>query len=650
MDALLDYAVATYPPELQASPRGGTPVTCSLRIVASNPRPASPVTLEGLEVLIPYGAAAADLTGAPRAIAPVPPAGWAHVPATDSNVFAFTPPGGAIQVGADSVVITLDGVRINSEPGTVEGLLMYEGRGGCRPPGCPRADLSGKLVKQPSGWGEISFSAPSDIDLGQAVELTWWGPPSATYAIHWDDAGGRQSIPATGAPALGPSGTYPGHADPPLEPQVTTTFTLSVTETVAGVPYSKEVQATVSVLQPLPTIELFTGVVSHDRPGSESLGLHWKTNTGSAGGWCTLLGDQSLLAPSSTDDGYSIALDTPQLPRKFDLTASNLRGSVTAGCSLEWSLASRVKPLPYGTAPDGMPFWDSPGLAVSDDGTRLYAGTSNGWLTAFALDLDPRTAPQPAAEAQVGGVIDLVAAAGPPVAGGARPVWVGCSNGDQGTQLFGVLDSGDALRAGNPVVPPFGGSQGFDAGENWGLGVNGTGTVLYHLGMGYDANLYLTAYSLDPANLRLTQGAYMQFTRDDWHWLAVAGDGTVYLSSGNVVLVYKPPAAVGGQLVQTGSSPALADKHLTAIAVAGDYLAATVDKSTQLSLFQRSTWNHVADLDVGGCGQALEPGEGGLGPIAMRSDTQRIFLAPWDNETQWLCQFAPAVTGGVPPS
>jgi hypothetical protein len=394
--ALLDYALATDPFPLQASPATGGLAHCVLTVLASNPAadPAKqPVTVRGIVITVPIGGAPSALTPDATGIYAVPPGGWTRQPNTPAGVFAFVPPGGSIAVGADPLVFVLAEVQVNRGPGIVEGLTVQEGSGGCRPPHCPTVPLP--LVKFPSGWGKVEFDAePPNIDAGARTSLRWSGPPAgpagATYTLEWATSAGVVNVPRPNQPPLAASGTYPGPNDPALTPAATTTFTLTVAEVVAGVPYSAQVQKTVTVRQPGPTISLFKGEIAYSAKGECKLTFHWATNAD----YCRLGGGMNELLPDTPPQGYTVTVDPPAPPtieleavRKLESGVQTASSTLTLG----WGVASQ---LPI----------TSPGQnriipAVSPDGARLYVAAAQ-ILDVFEVPPAPSTVPPPLSTAQ----------------------------------------------------------------------------------------------------------------------------------------------------------------------------------------------------------------------------------------------------------
>jgi hypothetical protein len=149
MSTLLTYADTTKPFPLQASPDTGDLLRATLTIVATNRGPAD-ATLDGIQITLPEGNSATDLTPDANGLEVVSPRGWlrqtANVPA---NVFLFQPieRHGTVGVG-DTLTFVIARIQINRKTGTAD-VRLVEGSGGCVPPDCPTHDFS--ITKFPNG-------------------------------------------------------------------------------------------------------------------------------------------------------------------------------------------------------------------------------------------------------------------------------------------------------------------------------------------------------------------------------------------------------------------------------------------------------------------------------------------------------------------
>jgi hypothetical protein len=377
------YAVTTQPSPLLASPAQGEMVQCVLTVEASNPAPdpdANPVTLAGVEIKLPIGEAAADLTPDVANIGPYPPGDWQLQTNTAPGVYAFIPkgpPGTTVSVGSQALTFSLEAVPVNRAPGPVAGLQVVEGT-----PGMPSVQLP--LTKFPNGWGSVDFWAyPADIPAGQSTTLHWSGPAGATYAIEYAAGDEVVNLPPAGQPPFANAGVWPGVDDPPLEPVETTVFTMTVEDTIDGEQYSTRVQATVTVVEPGPQIEQFTGSIVAAGGGYDVVFEWVAANTGH----CTLSAvPEAELQAKAGPPGYALPIDRP-LTGTYVLDA--IRGTAGASSTLQafWSVRS-VTPLPAAL--------DAPlDLALAPDGALLYVagGVSMAAYVTPASAGDPLPAP-----------------------------------------------------------------------------------------------------------------------------------------------------------------------------------------------------------------------------------------------------------------
>ncbi|HEX9935754.1 MAG TPA: YncE family protein, partial [Longimicrobium sp.] len=282
---------------LQASAATGGLSPATLTVLATNATTA-PVTLQGMSITLPVGLGATELTPDPTGIVPVPPPGWpvptVSYPAGEAT-WTFLPPhgGGTVPAGG-SLAFSLNQVQVNRAPGASRVTVM-EGSGGCSPPACPSVDLP--LTKFPSGWGNVSFWAtPVMVPQGGGPTLGWSGPPGATYQIEfYTPQTGVVVAPAAGQPPFASQGSYPPAATP-LSLRQTTTFTLQVTETVAGQTYAAQCQSTVTVEAPAPVITVFEGTMGGSAT-APSLTLRWTTRNAVR---CEISGVSEELTPSGS--------------------------------------------------------------------------------------------------------------------------------------------------------------------------------------------------------------------------------------------------------------------------------------------------------------------------------------------------------------
>jgi hypothetical protein len=397
MATLLRYDLTTNPFPLQASPETGNLNAAQLTVVASNPAPLTPVTLQGLIITFPIGPNSTALTQDAIGIGPVPPAGWTlketQYPA-GAVQYLFYPAKGEGSVKGAGLSFIFNNVELNSQPGTVEVQVM-EGSGDCMPPDCPTQSLY--ITKFPNGWGEVQLWTNPDppvVPPDGSVTLNWAGPAGATYQLqYYTPRDGIVVVPTSGQPPLSNKGKYPPDGDPPLQLDQTTTFYMSVEESLDNQKYSaqQQVTATVEVLKPI--IKRFTGEFVWASP-SVDLILKWDTQNAVT---CRVTGDPHLLAPSSLDDSYQITPTRKKpLQHTYVLTAENAVGDTTPPlASVEWG--NPIASVPVGGTGNAVN-----GIAVSSDDLYLYlTGGLYGPVSKFALDsIFTIPTPQPVAQFQ----------------------------------------------------------------------------------------------------------------------------------------------------------------------------------------------------------------------------------------------------------
>jgi len=327
-DPMLTYSLNPAPFPLQASAATGGLSPATLTVVGTNATAAA-VSLQGVSITLNVSEDATGLTPDPAGIGPVPPPGW---PAATMSVAAgtatwtFLPApgsGGAITVPAGgSLAFTFNQVQVNRVPGFTPVTVM-EGSGGCSPPQCPTTKTLG-VTKFPNGWGTVSFwASPPEVPQGVGPTLGWSGPSGATYHIdYYTPQTGVMIVPAEGEAPFASHGEYPTAANP-LSLQQTTTFTLLVTETVAGQTYNAQCQATVAVELPDAVITRFTGTVGGSR-AEPTLTLHWATRNAMQ---CQVGGVGDLLGPSGSWPSQT-PLQMP-LQQIYTLTAWNAANVTT---------------------------------------------------------------------------------------------------------------------------------------------------------------------------------------------------------------------------------------------------------------------------------------------------------------------------------
>lgn len=613
----LAYVPTTQPFPIQAGQM------CTLTITAANPAadPAkNPVAIAGIQITLPVGDGGTALTNETTTIHPQPPPGWKLQPGTGAGVYAFVPqpPAKEVEVGADSVSFVLTGVKVNSQPGPVRGLKVAEGSGGCIPPDCPIADLDGWITKWPSGWGTVSFWVePPDVDAGQPTTLNWSGPASATYALEWTTRQGVVNVPGPGHPdALGPSGTYPGPNDPPLVPAETTTYTLTVDETITGNHYRAQDQKTVTVAGAPPTIDCFKGQLAYDAGGACTATLRWATDAR----YCLVpeAGAQEL-APTSPPQGFGVPLSSPRTGA-FDLQATNDAGTTTSTLTLNWGAPVQIGDL-GGLAGHPMD------VAVSPDGQRLYA-VAEGSLSVLGLPNDPTAQPS-----RLKGLPDvwepeLVAVAAYPFGGGVDLVWI-VGVADASTYLVGLM----VFISDGGIEPASGGvGLGYEAASR-GFATGPGGSPVYCANSKGPGASQSTLWVYQPNSDLSSLSETGSLALSDWAvGVSTASDGTVYVATADTVASYRPS---GGSLNQIAKATVGDPSHgVHDLAVAGDTLF--VARAGDLLVLDRSTLQPVRS-PLGVTGDSLAAHPGGM----------RLFGGSWAAAN--VSVLAPAaLTGGVP--
>lgn len=326
MPTVLHYTLMTAPSPLQASPPSGNLTTAQLTIIAKNATSAA-VPLQGIIVQFPVGDGAAQLVASADGIGPVLPTGWTLAGTqniTDAVQYTFQPTGDGTVGSQQSLSFVFNNVEVNRTPGGPCEVVITEGSNNCQPPSaCPTKTI--ELTKFPPGWGTVSFGAEPDmIPPDGSTTLTWGGPGGATYTIdYYTPATGPVHVPEQGQIPLSNQGQYPSENAPPLQLEQTTTFYLTVTDRINNRSYKAQLQVTVTVEQPPPTIESFVGLVEQVG-GQDVLVLNWKTMHADH---CLITGNVDLLVPNSTDNSYKIYA-TPGNPllTAYTLTAVNAVG------------------------------------------------------------------------------------------------------------------------------------------------------------------------------------------------------------------------------------------------------------------------------------------------------------------------------------
>jgi len=198
-DTLLDYALLTTPPLLQAG-------TCTkLTLVVSNPSDGI-VRVASITMTLLVGTNARDLAAGTEGIQSSAPKGWGI--RQNAGEFTLTPnTAEAGMIGSDSVSFVFSGVEVNDQPGTTLVDIREDAAYEDEPPAEVRkAELP--LAKFPRQFQVSELNADKlGVDPGKTVKLQWTGTPS------------------TSDPRKGPVVTYhiqysPGNRKEPVDEEV----------------------------------------------------------------------------------------------------------------------------------------------------------------------------------------------------------------------------------------------------------------------------------------------------------------------------------------------------------------------------------------------------------------------------------------------
>ncbi|MFE5332461.1 hypothetical protein ACFRCG_39385 [Embleya sp. NPDC056575] len=189
VSSVLDYEVVTDPTPLLARP--GTPAVGAVRVVVSNPHPrAGTVKWFTIEVKVPVGTGASDLTSGPTEVRPTitpdsfdagekPTFAWEPT----ERVFRATYPGGVGMAPGQSMVLSLEDVPVAAGEGLVL-LQVREFAAG----GESRLPKSTRYVTLPVQ--KRAARVPTNlrpekalVDTGGDVVLLWDGPDDLDYTV-----------------------------------------------------------------------------------------------------------------------------------------------------------------------------------------------------------------------------------------------------------------------------------------------------------------------------------------------------------------------------------------------------------------------------------------------------------------------------------
>ena len=187
-NTLLTYSLNTLPDPLQATPAQGNVVYAGLSLIVSNSG-STIVNLSQLEVTVPVGTLAQDLTTNPGAIlwSTSPSTLWS-VTMTSPGVFLLVPQSGSpIPVSIEGMVIQFYNIPVNPQVGAVSINVNETASNTSAPAQVYTATFS--VAKFPYGFYFTNFvSQVPMVQVGSPVTLTWQGSDNATYAMQWSAA------------------------------------------------------------------------------------------------------------------------------------------------------------------------------------------------------------------------------------------------------------------------------------------------------------------------------------------------------------------------------------------------------------------------------------------------------------------------------
>lgn len=185
---LLDYALATLPDPIQASPVDGNTVYASLTFLISNGSNKA-VSLSQVQFELPVGKIAQKLTNDPGAVLyGSSPTGQWDIKMTSSGVFTALPSSGEpVSVTTSGIVIQLFNIPVNQEPGTFELVVKETASSSSEPSQVRKATFT--VAKFPYGFFFSNFTSQVPlVEVDHPVTLTWDGSDQATYMMYWGDA------------------------------------------------------------------------------------------------------------------------------------------------------------------------------------------------------------------------------------------------------------------------------------------------------------------------------------------------------------------------------------------------------------------------------------------------------------------------------
>lgn len=297
----LSYAITTDPNPLQANASGSGSVKANMTLLVSNPT-GNYITVNSINLTIPVGANASNLTADASSIRTGGPEGWTINAA--GGVFVLTPNPGNGTLGREGLSFAFNNIIPNDQVGTAQ-ICITEDTG-------ETATTSIPVSKFPPQFSVSDLKAtPPNLDPGGSTTLSWNGSEGASYAI---------AFGSTTVPNLGPKGPYVAS-----DLQSDTVFTLIVTSSAGGDPIETQLQLTVTVNRP----QIFDFYADADIVyRGEGTALHWTTSGVSS----TELKENGVPLftdgpPESPADGYVV---TPRnSTTTYELVATGSSGTDT---------------------------------------------------------------------------------------------------------------------------------------------------------------------------------------------------------------------------------------------------------------------------------------------------------------------------------
>lgn len=239
---LLDYAMATVPSPLQASPSKTELTVAEIQIPISNGTE-GPVYCKSITFVLPVGDAAKDLVpeGEVKAIKPAitPSDEWEIEPGEELGEFVAKPKQDEYRkLTEQALLVQLRNVKVNAEVGSFE--IFVEELSNTEDSQFSQHNAEFQLAKFPYGF-TVSDFRPTEVQVkdGEAATLKWRGSDGANYTIFYGSAAPVDVTKVRQWTTPKPPGL---HAD--------TTFILKAWVTAGGEPIEHYLSTTVIVADP----------------------------------------------------------------------------------------------------------------------------------------------------------------------------------------------------------------------------------------------------------------------------------------------------------------------------------------------------------------------------------------------------------------